>query len=189
MSNQDVQRDSPSSSQSGGMREKLGDAAGQAFSQASDMARDATAKARQAASDTASNMTDQVKQMLDRQLGTGATIGTQFASSVRLAADDLAPESPMLAGLVRSFADRVDDYSNGVKDRTVEELVRAASDFTRRQPALVFGLAALAGFAVFRTVKSTPSVASPPIQPSSQGQEFGQGYSRGYGPGFNQGTR
>ena len=76
---------------------------------------------------------------------------------------------------MRGFADRVEDYSNGVKDQTVEELVRTASDFTRRQPGLVFGLAALAGFAIFRTIKSTPSggrVDSPPIQPSSQGGEF-----------------
>jgi hypothetical protein len=182
MSNQEMRGDS--SPQSGGMRDKLGDAASQAFSQASDMARDAGAKARQAASDTASNMTDQVKQMLDRQIGTGASIGTHFASSARAAAVDLASESPMLAGLVRTFADKVENYSNGVKDRTVEELVRAASDFTRRQPALVFGLAALASFAVFRTVKSAPSVASvasPSIQPSSQGQDYGQR--------FNQGTR
>src|SRR5262249_9215430 len=196
MSNQDMRPDSPSSSQGGGVREKLGDAANRAMSQASDMARDAGQKARQAASESASNMTDQVKQMLDRQIGTGANMGAQFASSVRLAADDLARESPMVAGLVRSFADRVEDYSNGVKDSTVEELVRAASDFTRRQPALVFGLAALAGFAVFRTVKSAPSVASsvasPPIQPSSQGQAYGHGYGQGHGQyeqGFNQGTR
>jgi ElaB/YqjD/DUF883 family membrane-anchored ribosome-binding protein len=178
MSNQDQQRGSPmssqgaTSSQSGGMRDKIGDAASQAFSQASDVARDAGAKARQAAADTASNVTDQVKQALDRQIGTGVNMAGQFASSVRLAADDLAPQSPMLAGAVRGFADRVEDYADGLKDRTVEELVRAASDFTRRQPALVFGLAAVAGFLAFRTVKSAPVISAPPIQPASQGDAY-----------------
>jgi ElaB/YqjD/DUF883 family membrane-anchored ribosome-binding protein len=151
------------------MRDKIGDAASQAFSQASNVARDAGAKARQAAVDTASNVSDQVKDALDRQIGSGANMAGQFASSVRLAADDLASQSPLLSGAVRGFADKVEEYADGVKDRTVEELVRAASDFTRRQPALVFGLAAVAGFLVFRTVKSAPAISAPPIQPTSQG--------------------
>jgi ElaB/YqjD/DUF883 family membrane-anchored ribosome-binding protein len=180
MSNQDRQRESPMSShgatstQSSGTRDKIEDAASQALSQASNVAWDAGAKARQAAVDTASNVTDQVKQALDRQIGTGANVAGHFASSVRLAADDLASQSPLLSGAVRSFADRVEEYADGVKDRSAEELVRAASDFTRRQPALVFGLAALAGFAIFRTVKSTPSVSvsAPPIQPGNHDDAF-----------------
>lgn len=34
-----------------------------------------------------------------------------------------------------------------------------ASDFTRKQPALVFGLASLAGFLAFRVLKSSPPSA------------------------------
>jgi ElaB/YqjD/DUF883 family membrane-anchored ribosome-binding protein len=179
MSNQDLQRGSPTSSggatssQSGGMRDRIGDVASQAFSQASDVARDAGAKARQAAADTASDVGAQVKDAIDRQIGTGAHMAGQFASSVRLAADDLASQSPLLSGAVRSFADKVEEYADDVKDRTVEELVRTASDFTRRQPALVFGLAALAGFVIFRTVKSAPAaVAAPPIQPGNHDHGF-----------------
>lgn len=170
MSNQDVQADSARSSQTGGVGERIGTAASAAFSQASDIARDAGTKARDAASEAATNVSDQVKDLLDRQIGAGATVAGHFASSARRAADDLSGESPFVAGMVRSFADRVDDYAGGFKDRTVEELVQAASDFTRRQPALVFGLAAMAGFFIFRTVKSTPSIAAPPIQPGSPGE-------------------
>lgn len=154
------------------MRDKIGDAASQALSQASSVARDAGTKARQAAADTASDVAAQVKDALDRQIGTGANMAGHFASSVRLAADDLASQSPLLSGAVRSFADKVETYADGMKDQTVEELVRTASDFTRRQPALVFGLAALAGFVIFRTVKSAPSVSAPPIQPTSHGEAF-----------------
>jgi hypothetical protein len=75
----------------------------------------------------------------------------------------------MAADLVRSFATRVDGYAEGLQDQTVDQLARAASDYTRRQPALVFGLAALAGFFAFRTMKSAQSVTSPPIQPGQQG--------------------
>jgi hypothetical protein len=74
----------------------------------------------------------------------------------------------MLAGLVRGFAHNVDHYADRLEDQTVEQLAKNASDFTRQQPALMFGLAALAGFFAFRTFKSASasSVASPPIQPT-----------------------
>ena len=142
------------------------DAAGQAFSKASEMARDAGEKAKRAAADTASTVGDEVKEILDRQLGTGASMAGQFASSIRIAADDLSRESPMLAGLVRGFANRVDGYAQDLQDQTVDQVMKAASDFTRKQPALVFGLAALAGFFVLRTFKSASGEAAQSIQPS-----------------------
>jgi ElaB/YqjD/DUF883 family membrane-anchored ribosome-binding protein len=176
MNKQDVQSAGSRSSGSSGVGDRIGAAASAALSQASDVAQDAGAKARAAASDAANHVSGQVKEMLDRQIGAGASIAGHFASSARRAADDLASESPFVAGMVRTFADRVDDHARGFRDSSVEELVRAASDFTRRQPALVFGLAALAGFFMFRTVKSTPSVTAPPIQPS--GPHEGSGYRR-----------
>ena len=106
--------------------------------------------------------------VLNDQLGVGAQSANRFAGSMRVAADDLERENPMLAGLVRGFAHNVDHYADRFEDQTVEQLVKSASDLTRRQPALVFGLAALAGFFAFRTFKSASdsSVSSPPIQPA-----------------------
>ena len=105
--------------------------------------------------------------LLNDQLGVGAQSANRFASSMRVAAADLDHENPMLADLVRGFAHNVDHYADRLEDQTVEQLAKGASDLTRRQPALMFGLAALAGFFVFRTFKnaSASSVASPPIQP------------------------
>jgi hypothetical protein len=111
-------------------------------------------------------VTEQVKELLDQQIGTSAKVASQFAHSIRVAADDLGQSSPILAGMVRSLASKVEDYADEFQDQTVEHLTRGASDFTRRQPALVFGLAALAGFSIFRAVKSAPGrTSSPPIQP------------------------
>ena len=59
----------------------------------------------------------------------------------------------------------MDGYAEGLQDQTVEQLTQRASDFTRRQPALVLGLAAVAGFFMFRTWKSAQPVSSPSIQP------------------------
>jgi hypothetical protein len=42
---------------------------------------------------------------------------------------------------------------------TAEDLRDTAVDLTRRQPALVFGLASLAGFRAYRTVKNAQTVA------------------------------
>jgi hypothetical protein len=42
-----------------------------------------------------------------------------------------------------------------MRGKSVDELMRTASDFTRRQPALVFGLASLAGFVLLRVLKSS----------------------------------
>ena len=42
----------------------------------------------------------------------------------------------------------------------MNELVKAATDFMRRQPAMVFGLASVAGFFLFRLLKSSPPSGS-----------------------------
>lgn len=166
MTNQDFGRDNTTTRGREGKSANIKDAASDAFAKVSDAARDAGSKAKQAASDTASTVTDQVKELLDRQIGNGVNVAGHFASSVKLAADDLGRNSPVMAGLVRSFANKVEEYADEFQDQTVEHLTRTASDFTRRQPALVFGLAALAGFFVFRAIKSAPdSTSSPSIQP------------------------
>ncbi|MER8427254.1 hypothetical protein NKJ46_04240 [Mesorhizobium sp. M0166] len=101
-------------------------------------------------------MTNQVKEMLDRQVGSGAEVMGQLASSTKRAAEDLDANAPIVAGVVRTFANRLDGYADDLRDRSVDQLVLAASDFARRKPGLVFGLAAVAGFLTFRTLKSAP---------------------------------
>lgn len=168
MSNQDFASGHSSNFQSaeqGQQRQTIRETTQETFASASDMARDASRRAKEAASGAASTVTQNMKEMLDRQVGSGASMAGHFASSVRLAADDLAKESPVAGNLVRSFADKIDGYASELQDKTVDQLGRAASDFTRREPALVFGLAAIAGFLAYRTMKSARPIGSPPIQP------------------------
>jgi hypothetical protein len=150
------------------MRDAASDAFAKASDTAADMAANMAAKAKAAAADAAATMSDQVIGALNDQLGVGAKSANRFASSMRGAAHDLDHDNPMLAGLVRGFAHNVDRYAESLQDQTVEQLVKDTSDLTRRQPALVFGLAALAGFFAFRTFKSAAAgpVASPPIAPT-----------------------
>ena len=132
-----------------------------AVSQVSDAAQSATSTAKKAASEAASTITDQVKELLDSQLASGVEMVGHLGRSAQRAADDLNRNAPQLAGVVRGVAHRIEGYADDLREQSVDELVRSASNFTRRQPALVFGLAALAGFFAFRTIKSTPLPTQP----------------------------
>jgi hypothetical protein len=129
--------------------------AGEAASKVTDAARQATDQAKQAAASLASDATKQAKGFLNMQVTAGADMVDHVAESARAAAESLDQNAPQLAGLMRNAADRVEEFSEGLRDQTVDELLRTASDFTRKQPALVFGLASLAGFLAFRVLKSS----------------------------------
>jgi ElaB/YqjD/DUF883 family membrane-anchored ribosome-binding protein len=186
MTNQDTSRETSMGARGhDGVTQGMTKTAGDAFSKVSGMAQDyaqqAAGAAKQAASDTASNVTSQVKELLDKQVDAGAEIVGHFANSAKRAADDLQENAPQLAGLVRSFADRIDGYADDLREQSVDELWRTASGFTRRQPAVMFGLAAVAGFFAFRILKSAqgPSMPSPSIQPSSAGGRSSAGQFHG----------
>jgi len=127
-------------------------------------------RAQQIGSDAASNITGQVKSLLNEQVSRGADVVSQVASSARVAAQDLHGTSPELAGLVGGMADSLENYSANLRDQSVDQLFRAASNYTRRQPAVVFGLAALVGFFALRTIKSSdPTLARQDERPPQAG--------------------
>ena len=103
----------------------------------------------------ATTVTSQVQDALDQQVVRGARTITNVARSARRAADELETDAPQIAGLVRGVADRVEEYSRSLATQSVTDIHRSASDFTRRQPAVVFGVAALAGFFALRTLWSS----------------------------------
>jgi len=135
------------------------------LSSASSLAEEAAGKVKQVASETTATITGEVKNLLNRQVGGGAEMLGLVARSAKHAAEDLDRDSPQIAGLLRTVATQVDSYAHGLKDQSIDRMWQTAADFTRRQPALVFGLAALAGFCAIRTLKSSPSISAPSIQP------------------------
>ena len=127
----------------------------------------------QKASEPASTMTSQVQGVLDQQVHKGARVVTNVANSARRAADELQTDSPQLADIVRGAAERLQQYSRDLQEQSAMDIYDSASDFTRRQPALVFGVAAFAGFLALRTLRSrstAPSGSRP--RRSAQGNEF-----------------
>lgn len=92
--------------------------------------------------------------ILDKPIASGIDFVEGFARSARGFADDLDGDAPQLARIVRQAASAAEDFSHGIRDKSVEELVETAQDFARRQPALFAGVAAAAGFLLARVVKT-----------------------------------
>jgi ElaB/YqjD/DUF883 family membrane-anchored ribosome-binding protein len=110
---------------------------------------------------------------LDQQVVRGAKTITNVAQSARRAADELETDAPQIAGLVRGVADRVEEYSRSLETQSVTDIYEAASHFTRRQPGVVFGVAALAGFFALRTFRSSStSLERRRPASSARGEEF-----------------
>ena len=124
-------------------------------------------------SGTASTLTGQVQDVLDQQVAKGARTMANVALSAKRAAGELENDAPQIAGLVRGMADRIEEYSRNLEHQSVTDLYQTASDFTRRQPALVFGAAALAGFLALRTLRSRQtSSAGGGRMSDPRGEEF-----------------
>ena len=100
------------------------------LSQVSNAAQSATSTARKAASEAASTITDQVKELLDSQLASGVEMVGHLGNSAKRAAADLDRNAPQLAGLVRGVGDRIESYADDMRDQSVDELFRSASNFT-----------------------------------------------------------
>jgi len=102
-----------------------------------------------------SDATDRTKGFLNIQVTAGADMVGHVAESARAAAESLDQNAPRLAGLVRIVAERAEEFSQDLREQSVNDLIKMASDFTRKQPAVVFGLASLVGFLAFGVLKSS----------------------------------
>jgi hypothetical protein len=149
----------------------IGATAGEAVSKLGEATQQVGRQAREAATSLASEANQKVKGLMNEQVGAGADLVGHVAASVRQAADSLDQNIPQLAGIVRDAADRIENFSGDIRDKSVDELYRLASDFARRQPAVVFGTAAAAGFLVFRLLKGSASGSS--YGSSAARQRFG----------------
>lgn len=104
----------------------------------------------------------------DQKEAGAATLG-EAAGAVHGAARSLESELPQVAGYVHDAATRLEDVASHLRTRNVDELIHDLGHLARSQPALVFGGAVLAGFALTRFLKSTAadSASSSPASPSS----------------------
>lgn len=137
----------------------------------SQQARGVAQNASHAVSEQASEVTREIGSELSKtaegQKARGADAMKTFAKAITSAAGELEAQSPTVANAVRTTARRVEEFSAGLRNRRVEDLVRSASDVARSQPALFFAGAIVAGFAFSRFLKS--SANRPLSEPAAPG--------------------
>lgn len=133
---------------------------GDALSKINDVAQAVGEQAKATATSLASEANEKAKGVLNGQIAAGAEWVGYVAEATKAAADSLDRNAPKLSGIVRQTARKVERFSRDVKDQSVEELYQSASDFARRQPALVFGSTAVLGFFLFRLLKTEPRSAA-----------------------------
>jgi ElaB/YqjD/DUF883 family membrane-anchored ribosome-binding protein len=131
--------------------------AGDTVSRLADVAHGAADQVKAAATSLASEANEQAKGVINQQVAAGAAWVGHLAEAAKAAADNLKPNAPQFSGLVRDAASTVEKLSKNLQNQSVEDLYRSASDFTRRQPAVVFGSAALFGFFISRLLKMEPA--------------------------------
>lgn len=114
-----------------------------------------TAKAVAAqASELVDNVGEEVMHAAADQKDRGAEIMLGFARAISSAADEIREQSPVVARQFKRAANGVGRLSEGVRDKSVRQLVDVASGYARNQPVAFFAGAVLAGFAFSRFLKS-----------------------------------
>lgn len=115
----------------------------------------AASDAKSHASELASDAKSRVYGIAEQQKNVGADQIGGIAQAVHSAADDLAERAPAVARYVHDAAAGIDRVSDGLKNSSVDDIVENVEHFARTQPLAFFGVAALAGFALSRFVKSS----------------------------------
>ena len=137
----------------------LRDKASDVFSKLSDASQEAVGEAKKSAGSLAKEATQRAKGALQERVSTGADLLGQVAASAHAAAKSLDPEAPQLAGFLRDAGQRMDDFSQDLRDKSIDELIETSVDFARRQPAVLFGVAAATGFLLFRVFKAASAAS------------------------------
>jgi len=151
-----TKRDRNGSTTRGGARRSAGIAemGSEAASQIGEAAQAAGRQAKDVASSIVSQASEEVTKLADRQVSVGADFVGHVAESVRSAAGSFDENVPQLADLARGAAERLEDLSETIRERSATDLLHATADFARRRPALVFGATALGGFLLFRLLSA-----------------------------------
>ncbi|MFN8474843.1 MAG: hypothetical protein U0822_21820 [Anaerolineae bacterium] len=131
-------------------------------SQAIDKAQEAAGPAVSQVKDSAGQMVGQVKdtavsQIEDRKTQAADSLG-DVADTLRQTSQQLQQTNAQpLAGAADMAADRVEQFSNYLRDRNVNDIVADVEDFAREQPVLFISAAFALGLVAARFLKSSAS--------------------------------
>jgi hypothetical protein len=126
------------------------------------VAEDLSALSRKAKSnfaDAAESAKAEARRIASQQKDAGADRLGEMAGAVHGAARTLEAGMPQMATYVHGAAAQIEDAAQTLRHRSVDELIDGIGNFARAQPAVFFGGAMLAGFALTRFLKSSRHVA------------------------------
>jgi len=107
-----------------------------------------------AAKNMASQATDKLKGAVNDQKSAGAAYVGTLAHTMRRAAQEFDKDLPMAGTYIRKAASQIEGVSDQIRMGNLNDVVRNAQSFARRQPTAFLGLAVLAGFGAVRFLKS-----------------------------------
>jgi hypothetical protein len=122
----------------------------------------------------------EARRIAHQQKEAGADRLGEVAGAVHGAARSLEAGMPQMASYVHDAAVRLEDAAQTLRLRNVDDIVSEISRFARTQPALFFGGAMLAGFALARFLKSSaPGSSSAPSSSASSSSSARSGAGTG----------
>jgi len=119
--------------------------------QISEFAQTAKSQAASAIQPIANN----ARSMAEEQKERGATRIDGIARAVHNAAEEISKEVPVAANYVHAAADRLERTSSLLRDNSVEDLAKMATDFAQERPYLFIGGAVATGFLLTRLLRSS----------------------------------
>jgi ABC-type transporter Mla subunit MlaD len=112
-------------------------------------------KAKSNIADAAETAKAHARRIAHQQKDVGADRLGEVAGAVHGAARTLEAGMPQIASYVHEAAAQLEDVAERLRHRSVDELMEEIGSFARAQPAIFFGGAMLAGFALTRFLKSS----------------------------------
>jgi ElaB/YqjD/DUF883 family membrane-anchored ribosome-binding protein len=162
-------------------KDKAADLAGTSTEKLKDQATELGDAARNMAGQAA----DKVKDAVSDKKSAGAEYVGSLAETMRRAGREFDNDLPIAGKYIRKAASQVDSVADSIRTGDFNDLVRNAQSFARRQPAAFLGIAAFAGFAAVRFLKSSSDVSSEASVRRGRGPGQPQPSEKGYRDEFS----
>jgi ElaB/YqjD/DUF883 family membrane-anchored ribosome-binding protein len=127
----------------------FGDGVGDTLSKGTDTVREKATDLRTQATDKLRSFADEGKNQVSNSLDGLVTAAREIADKLQGGA--YGP----LAGYATTAADRLEDWTRTVRDKSVEELIDEGRELVRRAPTAAIGVAVAAGFVLSRFAKAS----------------------------------
>jgi ElaB/YqjD/DUF883 family membrane-anchored ribosome-binding protein len=162
---------------------ELKDKATEIAGASTDNLKDQASELASVAKDVAGQAADKVKQTVSDRKGAGADYVGSLAETIRRASREFDNDLPVAGKYIRKAASQVENVADSIRSGDINDLVRNAQSFARRQPTAFLGIAALAGFAAVRFLKSSADVPAGAsenrtVQRAQTSQEYRDEFSR-----------